>query len=115
MLSFRLFVQGDTIGVLNLYSRRPAAFDEHGHAVGAVLAAHGAIAMSAARQREHVEQLEDALLSSREIGMAMGVLMGRGGVTQDEAFALLRHASQHLCRKLREVAAEVVETGQLPG
>ena len=47
--------------------------------------------------------------------MAMGVLMRRGGVTQDEAFTLLRQASQHLRRKLREVAADVVETGQLPG
>ena len=100
---------------MNLYSRRPAAFDEHGYAVGAVLAAHGAIAMSAARQREQAEQLEDALRSSREIGMAMGVLMGCGGVTQDEAFTSLRNASQHLHRKLREVAAEVVATGQLPG
>jgi len=115
MLSFRLFVQADTIGALNLYSRRPAAFDEHGYAVGAVLAAHGAIAMSAARQREQAEQLEDALRSSREIGMAMGVLMGREGVTQDEAFTSLRNASQYLHRKLREVAAEVVDTGQLPG
>jgi GAF domain-containing protein len=114
MLSFRLFVQGETMGVLNLYSRRPVAFDEHGCAIGTVLAAHAAIAMSAALLREQVEQLEDALLSSREIGMAMGVLMGRGGVTQDEAFALLRHASQHLRRKLRDVAADVVETGQLP-
>jgi GAF domain-containing protein len=115
MLSFRLFVQGDTIGVLNLYSRRPAAFDEHGRAIGTVLAAHAAIAVSAAREREHAEQLEDALLSSREIGMAMGVLMGRGGMTQDEAFALLRQSSQHLRRKLRDIAADVVETGQLPG
>ena len=57
MVSFRLFVQGDTIGVLNLYARRPAAFDQHGCAVGTVLAAHAAIAVSAARQREHVEQL----------------------------------------------------------
>ena len=80
-----------------------------------MLAAHGAIAMSAARQREQAEQLEDALRSSREIGMAMGVLMGRGGVTQDEAFTSLRNASQYLHRKLREVAAEVVDTGQLPG
>ena len=46
--------------------------------------------------------------------MAIGVLMGRGGMTQDEAFALLRRASQHLHRKLREVAVEVVDTGQLP-
>jgi GAF domain-containing protein len=115
MLSFRLFLQGDTIGALNLYSRTPDAFDENGCAVGTVLAAHAAIALSAAQEHERAEQLEDALRSNREIGMAMGVLMGRAGVTQDQAFTLLRRASQHLHRKLREVAAEVVDTGQLPG
>jgi GAF domain-containing protein len=114
MLSFRLFLRGDTLGALSLYSRRPSAFDDHARAVGAVLAAHAAIALSAAQDRERADQLEDALRSSREIGMAMGVLMGRTGVTQDEAFALLRRTSQQLHRKLREVAAEVVETGQLP-
>jgi len=79
-----------------------------------VLAAHAAIALSAVRDHERAKQLEDALQANRQIGMAIGVLMGRGGMTQDEAFALLRRASQHLHRKLREVAAEVVDTGQLP-
>jgi GAF domain-containing protein len=115
MLSFRLFVRGDTIGALNLYSRQPDAFDDHDCAVGTVLAAHAAVALSAAQEHERAEHLEGALRSSREIGMALGVLMGRGGVTQDEAFTLLRRASQHLHRKLRDVAAEVVDTGELPG
>jgi hypothetical protein len=91
-LSFRLLVQSDRMGAVNLYSlysRHPAAFDEHSCAVGTVLAAHAAIAMSAAREHERADQVEDALRSSREIGMAVGVLMGRGGVTQDEAFAML--------------------------
>jgi GAF domain-containing protein len=114
MLSFRLFVEGDTIGALNLYSKRPSAFGEQDRAVGAVLATHAAIALSAARDQEHVQQLEDALRSNREIGMAMGVLMGCGGVTEDEAFAQLRRASQYLNMKLRDVAAQVVESGRLP-
>jgi transcriptional regulator with GAF, ATPase, and Fis domain len=114
MLSFRLFVDGDTIGVLSFYSRKVAAFDEHARAVGAVLAAHASVALTAVREQERAEQLQDALDTSREIGMAMGVLMGRSGVTEDQAFALLRRASQHLNRKLRQVAAEVVETGRLP-
>ena len=114
MLSFRLFVQGDTIGALNLYSRQPAAFDPHGRAVGTVLAAHAAIAVTAAREREHALHLEEALRSSREIGIAMGVLMGRSGLTEDEAFAQLRRASQYLNLKLREVAARVAETGAVP-
>jgi GAF domain-containing protein len=114
ILSFRLFVQDDTIGALNLYSRRPAAFDAHAHAVAAVLAAHAAIALAASDEHEHSEHLEEALRSNREIGMAMGVLMGRGNITQDEAFSLLRGASKRLNRKLREIAADVVETGELP-
>jgi GAF domain-containing protein len=114
MLSFRLFVQGDTIGTLNLYSRRLGAFDLHDRAVGTVLAAHAAIALTAASERQHVQQLEEALRSNREIAMAMGVLMGRGEVTEDEAFAQLRRASQYLNLKLREVAARVVEAGRLP-
>jgi hypothetical protein len=73
-LSFRLLVQSDRMGAVNLYSlysRHPAAFDEHSCAVGTVSAAHAAIAMSAA-EHEPADQLEGALRSSREIGMAVG-------------------------------------------
>jgi GAF domain-containing protein len=116
MLSFRLFVDGDdgTIGALNLYSRRPGAFDEHDSAVGTILAAHAAIAVQAARSEERADHLEEAVRSNREVGMAMGILMASGCSTQEQAFAALRRASQHLNRKLRDVAADVVETGQLP-
>jgi hypothetical protein len=48
------------------------------------------------------------------IGVALGVLMSARKVTQEQAFTLLRVASQNLHRKLRTVAAEVVETGTLP-
>lgn len=114
ILAFRLFVEGDTIGGLNLYARQPSAFDGRARAVGTVLAAHAAIALTAAIDQQHVGQLEDAVRSNREIGMAMGVLMGRGAVTEDEAFAQLRRASQYLNLKLRDVAAQVVEAGRLP-
>jgi transcriptional regulator with GAF, ATPase, and Fis domain len=114
MLSFRLFLEADTYGALNLYSRRVKAFDEHACAVGTVLAAHAAIAMKGAREHDRAEHLEHALASNREIGMAVGVLMARGGRTKEQAFAVLQRASQHLNRKLHDVAAEIVETGQLP-
>jgi GAF domain-containing protein len=114
MLSFRLFVQDDTIGALNLYSRTPSAFDVHARAVGAVLAAHAAIALDAAREKEHGQDLEQALLTSRRIGVAMGVLMGRGNLTEDQAFAQLSEASQHLNVKVRDLAQQVIDTGQLP-
>ena len=114
MLSFRLFVEGDTLGALNLYSSRVDAFDESARAVGAILAAHAAIALTTARDRDRADTLEHALESNREIGMAMGILMARDLRTSEQAFGALRRASQHLNVKLRDIAAAVVRTGELP-
>jgi AmiR/NasT family two-component response regulator len=46
--------------------------------------------------------------------MAMGILMSSRLLTAEQAFEQLRTASQRLHRKLRDVAAEVTETGALP-
>lgn len=46
--------------------------------------------------------------------MAIGILLAYHPVTQDEAFTLLRTASQHLHVKLKDIARDVVDTGALP-
>jgi hypothetical protein len=63
--------------------------------------------------REHAEQMDEALRSSRIIGAALGMIMAGRLVTQDEAFAILKEASQRTNRKLRDLAAEIVECGRL--
>ncbi len=65
-------------------------------------------------QRQRVEQLEQALRTSRTIGAAIGIIMASRSASQDEAFALLRSASQRSNRKLRDLADEVVQAGSLP-
>jgi transcriptional regulator with GAF, ATPase, and Fis domain len=111
MLSFRLFVDGDTLGALNLYSKAPDAFDDEACVVGSVFAAHAAVALSTAL---HDEQMEEALQSRDVIGQAKGILMAREGITADAAFDTLRRASQHLNLKLRDVADQVTHTGESP-
>jgi transcriptional regulator with GAF, ATPase, and Fis domain len=111
MLAFRLFVAGDTLGALNLYSKTVDAFDERSHTVGLVFAAHAAIALSTAI---HSEQMDEALQSRDLIGQAKGILMAREGVTADEAFDMLRRASQRLNVKLREVAGRMVQSTETP-
>jgi len=56
------------------------------------------------------EQLENALTSRAVIEQAKGVLLARTGCSLDEAFDLLRAASQNQNRKLRDVAADVVKS-----
>lgn len=115
MLSFRLFFenpQGVTAG-LNMYARRRDAFNERSRAIGLILATHGALAVSTALARDKADNLERALRTSREIGIAMGVLMHQHKITREQAFDLLRVASQHTHRKLADIATDVADTGHL--
>jgi len=66
----------------------------------------------------HAEHLQRALVSNREIGMAMGILMERHRLTQEQAFERLRDLSQRSTVKLRDVAEQIIHTGdtqQRPG
>ena len=111
MLSFRLFVEGDTLGALNLHSKAADAFGAESRTVGLVFAAHAAVALSSAI---HDEQREEALQSRDLIGQAKGILMAREGITADQAFDMLRRASQRLNVKLRDVAGGVVDRSAAP-
>lgn len=68
---------------------------------------------TAERHQTRAANLDTALTSNRQIGVAMGILMARHRVTEAKAFDLLRQASQISHRKLNQVALEVLETGEL--
>jgi transcriptional regulator with GAF, ATPase, and Fis domain len=105
ILSFRLFAREDTLGALNLYSTQPDAFNDHDVAIGAVFASHAAVAWSSSRA---IGNLEAGMETRQLIGTATGILMARQGVSQTEAFDMLRRGSQRLNVKLRVIAQRIV-------
>lgn len=112
MLSYRMHLEATELTAgLNLYGDEPDAFDERDLAEGLLLVTHAAQVVTAAHLRNKNRNLEQALHSNRDIGTAIGVLMGQHKITRDEAFALLRIASQNTNRKLSEVALDVIDTG----
>jgi GAF domain-containing protein len=114
MIGIRLYLEGNpTIGALNLYASARDAFAEDAVVSAQILATHAAIALSGVRRLSDAEHLRIALASNREIAVAIGVLMSRYALAEQEAFDLLRMASQHSHRKLRDVAADVARTGTL--
>ncbi|MFL6160648.1 MAG: GAF and ANTAR domain-containing protein [Jatrophihabitantaceae bacterium] len=102
------------LGVLILYSTDAGFFAAEHCQLGAALADHAAIGLSLLASRYQAEHLTNALANSREIGQAMGIIMATHKVTSEKAFDLLRTASQHGHVKLRDVAHEVILTGELP-
>lgn len=111
MLCFQLFVVGNQMGAMNLYSRRPHAFDRDSEETGRVLASHAAIALAGAEHEHHLR----AGIDNRDlIGQAKGILMERFRLTADQAFGVLARVSQEMNRKLVEVARELTDTGAMP-
>ena len=105
-------------GSLNLYARYPSAFGVVDRGKAVILTSLATLALSAAHLHENEERRAENLhlaLRTRElIGQAEGILMQHEGITAHEAFDILRRASQHLNRKLREVAQDLVDTGEGP-
>lgn len=114
MLSIRLPIGGEDRAGMNFYARSPHRFDEMDVRVGSILATYAALAVMADLRERDVGNLRAALASNRQIGTAVGILMATEKVTEDQAFGLLRQASNQLNRKLADIAGHVHLTGSLP-
>ncbi|WP_244900796.1 GAF and ANTAR domain-containing protein [Streptomyces nanshensis] len=112
MMGFLLYTEDDNLGALDLYSRTPNAFTERSENVGWLLASHAAVAFSSARTHA---QLHTAMETRHNIGEAIGIVMERYKLDEDQAFAVLRKSSQDRNVKLREIVRTVTETGEIPG
>jgi AmiR/NasT family two-component response regulator len=72
------------------------------------------VAHSHEDEERRADTLQTALNTRETIGEALGILMERERISADQAFDILRRASQHLNIKLREVAQDLVDTGKDP-
>ena len=118
-LSIPLAIDPDerVTGALNIYARRPDAFDEASRSVATRFAPYAAVATgnlyAYQSARDMAENLQAALESRAVIDQAKGILMERYKLTADQAFQLLARASMTTNRKLRDVADHLVRTGEL--
>jgi AmiR/NasT family two-component response regulator len=61
------------------------------------------------RQAQTSAQLEEALSSRSVIDQALGILMAQQRCTAEKALTLLRSHSQNTNRKVRDVAADLIQ------
>ncbi|MCV7379554.1 antitermination regulator [Mycobacterium alsense] len=114
-MGFRLLVEKRKGAALNLFSDTPNVFDAESAGRAAVLAAFASVAINAVAKGQDAATLRRGLLSNREIGKAVGMLMLLHDLSEDQAFDMLRRHSQALNVKLAEVARAVIDNrGRLP-
>jgi len=107
-LGFLLFTEEENLGALNMYASRQRAFGTRTEHIGWLLAAHASVAISSARTDA---RLRAAIGTRQDIGQAVGIIMERHKLTEQQAYDLLRTQSQARNVRLRELARQVTMSG----
>lgn len=102
-----------TIGALNMYTVTPGPLDEDAVRIAQTFSGYAAVALANAAlfhsTADLAKNLQTAMQSRSVIEQAKGILMGQHHCTSDHAFTLLSEASQRSNRKVRDIAAGIVE------
>ncbi|MCG5468485.1 GAF and ANTAR domain-containing protein [Micromonospora sp. LAH09] len=117
-LSIGFPIQETVLGALNIYGIEPGAFDDDAVTLAQTFAGYAAVALANAHLYDTTAtlaaQMQSAMQSRAVIEQAKGIIMGERRCTPDEAFAVLAKVSQDSNRKLRDVAAALVERAARP-
>lgn len=113
MLAHVLPVDDHMLGAVNVYSAHPNAFTPEHETLIAIVGATAVQALGAAQHQQKINDLEQALHTSRHIGVALGILMCSHRVGLDESWAMLAKASQDRNIKVAALAERVITTGSL--
>ncbi|MFC4071126.1 GAF and ANTAR domain-containing protein [Actinoplanes subglobosus] len=116
VLSLSLPIGDSVNGALNVYGVPPRAFDAGAVNLAQTFARYAAVALTNAQLYDATvglaRHMQAAMESRAVIEQAKGIIMGEHRCTPDEAFAMLTRVSQDSNRKLRDVAAALVERTQ---
>ncbi|WP_299960392.1 GAF and ANTAR domain-containing protein [uncultured Modestobacter sp.] len=116
-LSVPLPIQESVRGALNIYAGQPHAFDDEARAAAQRFAPYAAVAVANMHAYETARGMADnlqvALESRAVIDQAKGILMERHKLTADQAFQALAAVSMRRNRKVRDIADQLVRTGEL--
>jgi GAF domain-containing protein len=118
-LSVPLPIREGVSGALNIYARKPNAFDEASRSVATKFAPYASVAAGNLHEyqsaRDLAGNLQLALESRAVIDQAKGILMERHKLTADQAFQVLAQTSMKANKKVRVIADHLVTTGELLG
>ncbi len=112
-LSIGLPVHEQVTGALNIYATTRDAFDDDSIAIAQTFAGFAAVGLANAHlyqtQATLAGHMQKAMENRAVIEQAKGIIMGDRRCTPEQAFAILAKLSQDTNRKLRDVAAALVE------
>jgi GAF domain-containing protein len=113
VLSLPLLTEDVVVGAMNVYAHARDAFDDRAEHIGQLFAVPAAIAVQNAQVLAQTQRLtanlKRAMINRAVIDQAIGIIISRTGITQDEAFERLRILSRTEHLKVSAVATSIVD------
>lgn len=108
MLSVPMMVKKRVIGVLNCYTTFPYQFATQEVELLSTIANQAAVAIENTELLVKTKIIQEELETRKKVERAKGILMKRHGLTEDEAYNLIRKSSMDRRIPIRQIAEAII-------
>ena len=115
MLSVPMMVKDKVIGVINVYTVQPYEFTRSDVDLLSAVANQAAVAIENTELMVKTRVIQEELETRKKVEKAKGILMKDQGISEDEAYKLLRKSSMNKRVSMKEIAEAVIISQELRG
>ncbi|MBD3245853.1 MAG: ANTAR domain-containing protein [Candidatus Omnitrophica bacterium] len=108
MISVPMFVKDKVIGVINCYTTAKYKFTRSDIDLLSTVANQAAVAIENTELMVKTRVIQEELATRKKVERAKGILMRQRGLSEDEAFTLIRKSSMHKRLPMKEIAEAII-------
>lgn len=115
MLSVPMMVKKKLIGVINVYTVEPYEFTKNDINLLSAVANQAAVAIENTELIVKTKVIQEELESRKKVEKAKGILMKEQGLTEEEAFNLIRKSSMNKRVSMKDIAEAIILSNEIRG
>ena len=113
MLSVPMLVKGKVIGVINCYTTTEYKFTESDIDLLSVVANQAAVAIENTELMVKTKIIQEELETRKKVEKAKGILMKDQGLSEDQAYNLIRKSSMNRRLSMKDIAEAIILSSEL--
>lgn len=113
MLSVPMQVKGEVRGVINVYTEKEHKFTKTDVHLLSTVADQAAVAIENTELMVRTRVIEEELRARKKVEKAKGILMSRKGLSEEDAYALMRKGSMDRRVSMKEIADAIILSEEL--
>lgn len=115
MLSVPMMVKRKVIGVINCYTTSAYKFTKGDKDLLGTVANQSAVAITNTELMVKTKIIQEELETRKRVEKAKGILMAAQGLSEEEAYSLIRKVSMHKRTPMKEIAEAVILASEIKG